>query len=188
MPTRDFWVTLTTTDERAVFDGVGVVFVLVGELRGPGPIGERLGHEEIQGYQSRFAFLSPRGLWLSLPNPEPTADRLDLADVPALFDGTSPTWPLPDETGCSHESGDFVLPIGRVRGLKTTCLASPTDYGLATVTTIWVDRVGFAFREITPTGPTASGEMYRDYLVGGDLIELAPPALGADVTVLLPPE
>lgn len=184
-PTRDFLVRLTTTTEREVVPDVGLALRLVGEVEGPGGISRGAGVEITSLYQGRLALLTPGGLTLTAGNPIIDGRSPEVGEAQALLGSLIPTWPLPGTAGCTGQSGDFELPIGLVHGFLTGCHDIQTDVGAADVTTIWVDSVGFVYREtraLQEGAPTM-----RDFLLSGDVAELAAPSQSGSPDQFLPP-
>jgi len=183
--TRDFLVRMTTTTEREVIPQVGLALRLVGEVEGPGGISAAAGHDITSLYQSRLALLTPGGLTLTAGNPIVDGRSPELGEAQLLLGELAPTWPLPGTAGCTGQSGDFELPIGRVHGFFTGCQNIQTDVGIANVTTIWVDSVGFVYRETTALQDGAP--TMRDFLLSSDVAELAEPSHSVSPEQFLPP-
>jgi hypothetical protein len=68
----------------------------------------------------------------------------------------------------------------------THCARLDTSFGPTEVATVWVDHVGFVYREQTPLESNADHTVFRDYLLSGDLTELAPAAAEETLTTLRP--
>ncbi|MCA9564995.1 MAG: hypothetical protein KC561_15970 [Myxococcales bacterium] len=184
-PVSDFELGLTTTAERLNDPEVGTAFVVVVETQGAGPISERTGEEIPHHYSSRLALLSPAGLTMSAPDQDISGPDQRQAVWQQLA-AENPTWPLPGAAGCEGSLRNLRTAIGELSAIVTTCPSYATDFGPARVTTAWADGVGFVYRSIevneTPLG------LY-EYLVGGDVVSLAPPlSPGQQVSAQLPPE
>jgi hypothetical protein len=165
----DVRLAMTTTPERVVLDGIGLLFKLVLEIQLPGPDGVTAESD----YRSHVALLTPEGLYMSEANILQDELAPAAAELAAELLRDEPTWPLPGSLACTHRLRDVALPLGPVRGVETHCPSVRSPYGRAEVRTLWVDRVGFVYREVRPREGDAAGDVYYDILAGGDLAELA---------------
>lgn len=182
VPVWDAWVSMTTTVQRTTVEGVGLLFKLVVENQGAGPNTTQRGEIVEQGFQSVFALLTPSGLFVGPPttNPEETFEGREEELIQTLL-STAPSWPLPGTAGCQFESRDVQLPFAQTRALVTSCPQLRLSEGVAQVTTAWIDRVGFAYREVISLDETGEQFVETDVLVDGDLLELAPASTGNNV-------
>lgn len=182
----DAWVAMTTTAQRTTVDGVGLLFKLVVEHQGAGPNSAERGEVVETRFESFFALLTPSGLFLShTSSPEETFEGREEELTQTLL-ARSPDWPLPGTPGCESESRAVELPFGQTQALVTSCAELTFNGGLAQVTTMWIDRVGFAYRQVIPLDEAAAGTVASQVLIEGDLLELAPPAIGSDIEHVTP--
>jgi hypothetical protein len=178
----DVRVAMTTTPERVVLEGLGLLFKLVLEIQFPTPDGTSFESD----FRSHVALLTPEGLYLSEPNLHMGDLRPAAAALAAELLREEPSWPLPGSLGCTHRVRDVSLPFGAVRGVETHCPALSSPFGRADVRTLWAHRVGFVYREVRPLEGDLAGLVLYDVLASGDLTELAPEAGSAGVEPLGP--
>ncbi len=178
-------VHLTTTAEREIVgDGAGLALTLVTEVETRPPEGVE-GEWFSGGYQARIALLDERGLTISDPNPEVGGLEAQPSDWRAVLEGSPPTWPLPGAEGCTGTPGAFRLPFGTVGGVLVDCPGFTAHIGQADVRTVWVDQVGFVYREIRVVAEQGD-RVYSDYLLAADVAALAPPPPEGEVVELVP--
>ncbi|MBN1946395.1 MAG: hypothetical protein JW797_12015 [Bradymonadales bacterium] len=179
---RDTRLAHTTTWFREQIEGLGTVFRVVEEIQHTGSHSPSRGEGAGQRYRSRWVLLTPEGLRISAPN----APYADFEEAVKDLQTRVPDWPLPGLAGCRWEEGRFQLPWGRTEGIRTHCPQLATEDGRACVTSVWVDRVGFVYREIAPLEPSGERMVLRDFLLEGDMVELAAPSSREPTATLVP--
>ena len=180
----NFEVELVTTPLRRFIDGLGLTFTLVAR------IGEALDEAHSPPdrtrpvIEKRQGLITPGGLWLSGSLGQEVSLVTDLEGAASRFGEGLPTWPLPGHSGCDWEHVTASLEFGVTRAVMTQCNAEGVDGGSTEITTLWVEEIGFVYRE---TVVDRGLQVQRDYLVGGDLLELAPLVSGEEGLSFLPP-
>jgi len=180
----DVFIAMTTTRERQRLEQLGLMFKLVVELQGAGPESSSRGNVFDGGYVSIVGLMTSSGLFTTRPGETETNLETDADEIAELSTSGEAAWPLGNGDGCRQEEANVRLSFGTTRGVVTRCNDHSSHVGRADVTTVWVDQVGFAYRRADPVNDMLDPEVYTDYLVAGDLLELAPPPRDGDAPVL----
>jgi hypothetical protein len=167
----NFEVDLVTTPLRQLVDGLGLTFTLIAR------IGEELGvlQDPSVGntpvFEKRHGLITSGGLWLSGPLAPDTTLVTSIEGAVSRFGEEPPTWPLPEQPGCHWEHVNVSLKFGVTRAIMTQCHMEGGEEGTREITTLWVEGIGFVYREMV----VASGGNHRvqhDYLVDGGSVWL----------------